>query len=134
MLGIDEFILKQWFSTNRNDSNLYVLNGDEGVVIVILYVDDILLTSNNSKEIEKVKLALKYEFEVKDLGNACLCLNIEMCWTEDRVVILQKKKIKDWLHNFNMQECKTISTPNNISVNLIKKILRPRQMENFIKS
>ena len=42
-----------------------------------MYVDDILLTSNDKSELTKVKVELKREFEMKDLGAASKILGIE---------------------------------------------------------
>ena len=38
-------------------------------VILLLYVDDILIASNNKSEVEKLKFELSREFEMKDLVN-----------------------------------------------------------------
>jgi len=47
-------------------------------VILLLYVDDILITSNSKGEVEKLKFELSREFEMKDLGVAKRMLGIEI--------------------------------------------------------
>ena len=39
-------------------------------VILLLYVDDILIESNNIEEVMRVKAELNKQFEMKDLGAA----------------------------------------------------------------
>ena len=43
---------------------------DNNVVKVILYIDDILVTSTNIEHISSVKKMLAKHFEIKDLGEA----------------------------------------------------------------
>ena len=47
-------------------------------VILLLYVDDILITTNNAKDVMKVKAELNKEFDMKDLGAASRILGIEI--------------------------------------------------------
>ena len=39
-----------------------------GLTILIVYVDDIIATGNDEEEIQRLKLALAREFEIKDLS------------------------------------------------------------------
>ena len=51
------------------DHTIFVKKGENGKkVILIVYVDDIILPSDDNVEIHKLKNQLKEEFEVKDLG------------------------------------------------------------------
>ena len=43
-----------------------------------MYIDDMLISSKNQVEIEKVKVQLNQEFEMKDLGEAKKILDIEI--------------------------------------------------------
>ena len=49
-----------YFKKLKNDCWVYLL----------LYVDDMLIASKDKNEINKLKLSLKSEFEMKDLGEA----------------------------------------------------------------
>ena len=55
------------FTKIKSDSNLYYNIEDDGIMILLIYVDDPFLTGEDKPIIEcKKKLAL--EFEMKDLG------------------------------------------------------------------
>ena len=97
---------------SKNDPNLHVKKDEEGnVALISLYVDDLIITSSAYKLIEEIKIQLSQEFEMKDLGELHYCLEIEV-WREPRkTLITQSKYIKEILKNFNMSDCKAMSTP-----------------------
>ena len=59
------------------DSVLFIHHTTVGMVILLLYVDDMIITSSNSTTVSKVKLHLFREFEMKDLGHLHYFLGIE---------------------------------------------------------
>ena len=62
---------------------MYFLRLHDGSFIYqLLYVDDMLISSNNVEEIEKLKTRLNQHFEMKDLGEAKKILGMKI--TRDR--------------------------------------------------
>ena len=55
------------FTKSKADSNLYYKVEDDGLMILLLYVDDLFLTSED-KPINECKKKLAVEFEMKGLG------------------------------------------------------------------
>jgi len=49
-----------------------------GHVIIAIYVDDILLFGKSLKEVKIVKALIARKFQVKDLGEASVCLGIHI--------------------------------------------------------
>jgi len=45
-------------------------------IFLLLYVDDMLITSQSNKEIQELKLKLKSTFEMKEIGEARKILGI----------------------------------------------------------
>jgi hypothetical protein len=41
---------------------------DHGIVVVVIYVDDSIITGDNNVDISDLKKLLKQKFEMKDLG------------------------------------------------------------------
>ena len=64
---INSFLSSMGFTKSKVDPNLYLKVVEDEPVILLLYVDDLLLTGNE-KQIMERKKKLAEEFEMKDLG------------------------------------------------------------------
>jgi len=83
-------------------------------IFLILYVDDILLTTNDKKILHEIKKILSKKFEMKDLGEASFVLGIQIYRDHFRGILelSQKAYIEKVLERYDMQDCK----PGNTSV------------------
>ncbi|RVW83047.1 Retrovirus-related Pol polyprotein from transposon RE1 [Vitis vinifera] len=81
------------------------------MAILIVYVDDIILSGNDMEELRKLKKYLSEEFEVKDLGNLKYFLGMEVARSRKGIVVSQRKYILDLLKETGMLGCKPIDTP-----------------------
>ena len=81
------------------------------MVILIVYVDDIILIGDDSKEILKLKKLLAIEFEIKDLRTVKYFLRMEVARSKERIVISQRKYILDLLNETGFLGCKPANTP-----------------------
>ena len=79
----------------------------------MLYVDDILIACKSLAEIQKLKLLLSGEFEMKDLGSARKILGMETRRdrTLEKLYLTQKNHLESVLSKFEMKETKPILTP-----------------------
>ena len=68
---------------NEADKCVYYRYGGGEGVILCLYVDDILIFGNNTNVIKEVKDFLSSNFEMKDLGEANVILNIKLLREEE---------------------------------------------------
>ena len=66
------------FAANEADKCVYYLYGEADGVILCLYVDDILMFGYNVNVIKEVKDFLSRNFEMKDLYEADVILNIKI--------------------------------------------------------
>ena len=64
---IDGFLSSLGFTKSKADSNLYYKVEEGNLVIILLYVDDLFVTSEDGL-IADTKRKLAAEFEMKDLG------------------------------------------------------------------
>ena len=60
-----------------NHALFFKRDGDD-ITLLIVYVDDMIVTGSNSKEVEKLQSHLAKEFEMKDLGTLKYFLGFEV--------------------------------------------------------
>jgi hypothetical protein len=64
---MDSFLLATRFSRCHSDNTVYTKRVDGQIIILVLYVDDLILTSSDPKLINHVKSSLKKKFDMTDL-------------------------------------------------------------------
>ncbi|XP_050121393.1 uncharacterized protein LOC126599081 [Malus sylvestris] len=75
------FLPQLGFHNTYSDSSLFVKTVDANIVILLLYVDDIIITGNDPTEIQQVIRDLTSEFDIKDLGPLHFFLGIQISKT-----------------------------------------------------
>ena len=91
------------------------------MLIVVLYVDDVIFTSNDAYVIENFKSVMKDEFEMTDTGLLKYFLGIEVEKNENKIFSFQAKYVNEVLERFSMQDCKAAITPTVMGLKLIKE-------------
>ena len=79
--------------------------------ILIVYVDDIILTGDDIEEMGRLKKVLATEFEVKDLGQMQYFLGMEVARSKRGISVSQRKYTLDLLTETGMLGCKPSDTP-----------------------
>lgn len=80
------------------------------IVILIVYVDDFIVTGNDRDEIRKLKEMLAKEFEIKDLGILGYLVGIEVARLSKGIFVSQTKYVLDLLQEIGMLGCKPANT------------------------
>ena len=111
---------------------MYVKYSDDKVVIILLYVDDLVITGDHTHDIEITKDQLKQVFEIIDLGLMHYFLGIQVWQEEGRIVVSQTKYALDVLKKFNMSDCKPSNTPSEVGLKLSTNSTKKKWMENCI--
>ncbi|KAE8657742.1 hypothetical protein F3Y22_tig00116983pilonHSYRG00074 [Hibiscus syriacus] len=117
----DSFIMCLVYNRLNVDHCAYFKrSGDNDLVILLLYVDDMLVAGPNKDHIEELKAQLAKEFEMKDLGSAnkILGMQIHRDRSNRKIWLSQKNYLKKILSRFSMQDYKSISTPLPINFKL----------------
>ena len=107
---IDTYLQKMGFVKSEADANLYYLMVGGEILILVLYVDDLLLTGS-VRLIVDCKRNLAEEFEMKDLGLMHYFLGMEVWQTNGEIFLGQGKYCIEILKRFGMEDCKAMSTP-----------------------
>lgn len=101
----------------KADQCLYVLNTNNVIVYLILYVDDVLLASKCLDVLNKIKESLMSTFKMRDLGKVSSFLGIRVQQSEQGLFLNQEVYINKVISKFDMthasnQKVKTPLEPN----------------------
>ncbi|CAN6577852.1 unnamed protein product [Malus baccata var. baccata] len=93
--------------------SIYGLKQASSFILLVLYVDDILLATNDTSLLDETKTLLQQNFKMKDLGEASYVLGIEIKRDRKRGLLglSQKGYIEKVLKRFNMFSCGTTEMP-----------------------
>ena len=117
--SIDSELQKIGFIKSKADPCIYVSSeGDQ--IILAIYVDDIVLAAKSLDVINSIKCKLSNLYELKDLGELKSFLGIEIDQSANGIWVGQSKFCNDLLKAYNMENCKQIDTPVDISIKMIK--------------
>ena len=108
------------FSFNRchSDHSVFVKHTKVGVIILIVYVDDIIVSGSDVDGIEEVITNLKRKFQIKDLGKLRYFLGIEVACGIKGLVLSQRKYVHDLLSETGMLGSKPCDTPMDLNLKL----------------
>jgi hypothetical protein len=102
----DKTLISAGFVVNEANSCVYYRYGGGEGVILCLYVDDILIFGSSLKVIEEVNKFLSSNFEMKDLGETDVILNIKLLREGDgEVTLLQSHYVENMLSRFGFSGC-----------------------------
>ena len=104
------------FFINEADGCVDYRYGGGGGVILCLYVDDILIFGTNIDVINEVKSILSKSFDMKDLGEADVILNIKLIKVENGITLSQSHYVEKILSRFGYVNSKPSPTPYDPSV------------------
>ena len=104
-------LLHLGFTASVADPSLFVYHTPHVLLYLLLYVDDIIITSPNPHHINSLVNALGRAFELRDLGPLSYFLGIQILPTSTGVSLNQSKYALDLLHKFDMDNAKPVKTP-----------------------
>ncbi|XP_062103271.1 uncharacterized mitochondrial protein AtMg00810-like [Humulus lupulus] len=81
------------------------------VLVVLVYVNDIILTGSSSSSMTKVLSDLGSHFAIKDLGQLHYFLGIQVHYSTSGLHLTQHKYIQDLLHRVELLDSKVFHTP-----------------------
>ena len=125
---------KQWFGKlngflkelnlrqMEEDPCVYSIRDGDKILILAVYVDDLIVATNNHKLFDYLKENLVKKFEMRDLEKLNFCLGLQFYQNDKtkRVRISQEKYIKDMVKKFGLEDAKIALTPLEAKINLSK--------------
>jgi hypothetical protein len=123
---MDSFLIATGFSRCHSDPNVYTKKVGSHLIILVLYVDDLILTSSDSKLLNHVKTSLKKKFEMTDLGFLHYFLGLQVLQTNEGIFLSRSKYACDLLCRFHMDDCKPTPSPFQSGVKLSATCTSPK--------
>ena len=99
------------FYQSKNDYSLFIKRNQNQIIIVVVYVDEILVTGSDLHEINRLKKHLDTIFTIKDLGILHYFLGIEVNYIPKGIVLTQSKFAKELLKESGISTFKKVVTP-----------------------
>lgn len=106
----------------NGDKCFYIKRSNSDILYVLVYVDDLVVATNNINSYRELVQCLNQEFRTKELGLLHYCLGIEFIQdqTTKSTFMSQKQYAQDLLFKFGMSESKTKATPLEPKLDLSK--------------
>eukprot|EP00253_Pinus_taeda_P034947 PITA_34947 len=86
---MDSFLLESGFSRCYSDNTVYTKKVGNSLIILVLYVDDLILTGSDPNLINHVKSSLKKKFEMTDLGHLHYFLGLQVLQSKEGISLSQ---------------------------------------------
>jgi hypothetical protein len=116
--ALKQALLEFGFINAKSDSSLFVFHDGSILAYCLVYVDDLILTGNNSTFVASIIDQLGQKFSLKDLGPLHFFLGVEVIPTKEGLFLTQHKYIRDMLSKTSMAGAKDVTTPLSTSVSL----------------
>lgn len=71
-------LLELGYTQSKTDYSLFTLTSQSSITLVLVYVDDLLIAGNSTKDIDSLKSFLSTSFHMKDLGAVNYFLGLEV--------------------------------------------------------
>lgn len=110
-LKLTEALTQGGYAQSKYDYSLFTKRSEGNIVILLIYVDDLLITRSNIDMINELKQILHQSFKMKDLGMLKYFLGIEVMRSSEGVVLNQKKYALELIADLGLGEAKSVSTP-----------------------
>jgi Reverse transcriptase (RNA-dependent DNA polymerase) len=106
------------FKQSPSDHSLFTLKSDGSITIVLIYVDDMIITGNNERGISAVKAFIQSQFKTKDLGTLKYFLGIEVARSRKGIFLSQRKYTIDILKETGLLGAKPADFPMDQNLKL----------------
>lgn len=115
-----DVLIKDGFEQSPGDHSLFVKLRGTSFTALLVYVDDILIASNDDKAVASVKATLHSAFKIKDLGTTRFFLGLEIARNASGISVSQRKYTLDMLADTGMLASKPCVVPMDPNVHLSK--------------
>ena len=110
------------FSRCLKEPSLYRKEVNKDLLVIVVYVDDLLITGSSNRMIDSFKKDMATEFEMSDLGRLSYYLGIEVHQREDGIVLSQDCYAQKILEETKMVSCNPTHVPMEMNAKFSKAL------------
>lgn len=108
---IEAYFIREGFVSSSSEQTLFIKRKGGKILIVSIYVDDLLFTSDDEELLIEFKRSMKDEFDMTDLGKMRYFLGIEVMQKTVGIFICQRKYAAELIERFEMQNFNPVCNP-----------------------
>ncbi|XP_021757146.1 uncharacterized protein LOC110722187 [Chenopodium quinoa] len=106
-----DFVAFIGFTTSRSDTSLFIYRVGKDVAYLMLYVDDIILTTSNDALRRSIMFRLSSEFSMKDFSPLDYFLGIIVTRHKGGLFLSQQRYAEEIIDRAGRNSCKPSATP-----------------------
>ncbi|KAL5812189.1 hypothetical protein ACOSQ3_027139 [Xanthoceras sorbifolium] len=103
---------------SKSDHSVFYKQSKAGIILLVVYVDDIVITGSNATGISSLKSFLHTQFHTKDLGMLKYLLGVEVTRSKNGIFLSQRKYVLDLLTETGKLGARPCSAPMTPSMHL----------------
>jgi len=127
----NQFLVRRGFTRCLGDEATYVCGEKTQQVYLGVYVDDLVIMSEDITRVKQVKKSLTDQFEMTDLGEVKTILGLRIWRNREKGVLTidQAKYVENILVKYGMESATPLVTPLEVGVRLSKEMCPTTQKE-----
>ena len=125
--AVEEFGMRK----SKSDHPIFYRTSSSGIILLVVYVDDIIIIGSDSKDISSLKSFLQSQFHTKDLGMLRYFLGIKVMGSKHGIFLSQRKYVLDLLSKTRKLGVKPCSSPMVPSVHLTRECETFEDLERY---
>ena len=106
------------YMASHYDSALFLRRTDKCTILLLLYMDDMIITGDDLSSIQELKDFLSQQFKMKDLGHLNYFLSLEITHSTDGLYITQAKYASELLSRARLIDSKIVDTLVELNAHL----------------
>lgn len=104
---------------SKSDACVYFYKINPKECIILIHVDDMLITGKNKVLINKIVSDLASKFKIRDLGDVKKFIGIENDHVNNVPYLSRRNYILEILNLYNMSECNAVKTPMDANTKIV---------------
>ncbi|WVZ03114.1 hypothetical protein V8G54_023920 [Vigna mungo] len=104
------------FNQSQYDPSLFLQRTPKGIVVLLVYVDDIVVTGFDQDAISRIKQMLNSNFHMKELGHLNYFLGLEVHYHPEGIFVNRHKYIQDLVQLAGLTNATPVDTPMEVNV------------------